>query len=73
MRNNIIKRRLEYSMLAGILFNFISLFIPIINLTLTSETKQYTEGYSVGSLVKFLVPAGSEYKKTSEASEAVPV
>ena len=57
MRNNIIKRRLEYSMLAGILFNFISLFIPIINLTLTSETKQYTEGYSVGSLVKFLVPA----------------
>ncbi|MBQ5885248.1 MAG: zinc-ribbon domain-containing protein [Clostridia bacterium] len=57
MRNNIIKRRLEYSMLGGILFNFISLFIPIINLTLTSETKQYTEGYSVGSLIKFLVPA----------------
>ena len=57
MRNNIIKRRLEYSMLAGILFNFISLFIPIINLTLRADTKQYTEGYSVGSLVQFLVPA----------------
>ena len=57
MRKNIAKRRLEYTMLAGIFFNFISLFIPIISLTLTSETKQYTEAYSVGSLVKFLVPA----------------
>lgn len=57
MRNNIMKRRLEYTMLTGIFFNFLSLFIPVISLTLTSETKHYTEGYSVGSLVKFLVPA----------------
>ena len=57
MRKNRSKRKLELTMLTGLFFNFISLFIPVISLTLTSETKQYTEAYSIGSLVKFLVPA----------------
>ncbi|GEM_PF-4844695 len=57
MRNQILKRRLEYTMLSGIIINALSFFLPIISVTLTSETKQYTESYSVGSLIKLLVPS----------------
>ena len=57
MRNNMMKRRLEYTMLAGIIINAMSFFLPLVSLTLTSETKHYTESYSIGSLIKLLVPA----------------
>lgn len=57
MRNNLMKRRLEYTMLVGIIINALSFFLPIVSLTLTSETKHYTESYSFGSLIKLLVPA----------------
>ncbi len=57
MRNKLMKKRLEYTMLIGIIVNALSFFLPIVSITLKSETKHYTEGYSVGSLVKLLVPA----------------
>ncbi len=57
MRHHMMKRRLEYTMLAGIVLNVFAFMLPIINFTLTHETKQYTEGYSIGSLVGLLIPA----------------
>ena len=57
MRHHMMKRRLEYTMLVGIALNVLAFMIPIINFTLTHETKQYTEGYSIGSLVGLLIPA----------------
>ncbi len=57
MRHHMMKRRLEYTMLCGIAVNLLAFFLPIISLTMTAETKQYTESYSVGSLVGLLVPA----------------
>ncbi len=57
MRNHMMKRRLEFTMLAGIFINFLAFILPIINYTLKSDTKQYTEGYSVGSLIGILVPS----------------
>jgi hypothetical protein len=50
------KKRLEYTMLAGILINALTMFLPLVNVTLVSDFKRYTEGYSIGYIFRLLIP-----------------